>query len=288
MRRKEKRQVQERVRTNRVNNKERKHTSEKWRVKKMRDEKGTRGKNKTQLHELNKCSKFGIVIVWEERIRDEMIPLHIYRNYRSDKKAKKELTSISRSIQNLSVWSNWCARREREKYQRIRRRRAFFVDTGARTRDPVKAQGEHKSFNHWTSLPVTANPTSVLLWDYERVTIQLEIVVQSNECPMNVLSKYRICDDWDSVIKEQRRIDRVKQRRNRQTAVTNWLPINLRTINQSWASTSLPAMPLYGYRRIWAEKTRARLDRYKQELWTKGWNITPWYNKTNEIRNSKR
>ena len=32
----------------------------------------------------------------------------------------------------------------------------FFVDTGARTRDPVKAQGEHKSFNHWTSLPVTA------------------------------------------------------------------------------------------------------------------------------------
>ena len=78
---------------------------------------------------------------------------------------------------------------------------------------------------------------------------------------MNALSKYSLSDLHIEYAMTERQSYRSKgeyvcenQSRHRQTAVTNWLPINLRPINQSWASTSLPAMPLSGYRRIGAEK----------------------------------
>lgn len=45
----------------------------------------------------------------------QWIPLHIYRLYRSDTKAKKELTSMSSSIHSRSVWSSGCKLRQAER-----------------------------------------------------------------------------------------------------------------------------------------------------------------------------
>ena len=79
-----------------------------------------------------------------------MIPWHIYRLYRSDTKAKKELTSMSGSIHSRSVWSSGCTKAVREKRdQRVQDSRHDWEENEMRE-TKYACWREHATESDWT------------------------------------------------------------------------------------------------------------------------------------------